>query len=163
MPPAFNLSQDQTLQLNIVAQTRPKPLLDSHQKKPIRLTYPCFRRRRNRPVYTLEPKFKRARGGKTSDKALHSLVFIPNINIWGFHLHKNVKAYKCDLAANLFDNQYPVKGPICFGLWRLTFSWWTQLFTCQRGDGDRIKRSFVVATGLGGGEEYRPHHFVVKL
>ena len=79
MPPAFNLSQDQTLQLNIVAQTRPKPLLDSHQKKPIRLTYPCFRRRRNRPVYTLEPKFKRARGGKTSDKALHSLVFIPNI------------------------------------------------------------------------------------
>jgi len=39
--------------LIIVAQFR---RTDSHQKKPIRLTYPCSRRRRNRPVYTFKPE-----------------------------------------------------------------------------------------------------------
>jgi hypothetical protein len=33
MPPAFNLSQDQTLQLNIVARTNPERLAQTHQIK----------------------------------------------------------------------------------------------------------------------------------
>ena len=40
MPPAFNLSQDQTLQLNIVARTNPEGSAQTHQMKPI-LTCPA--------------------------------------------------------------------------------------------------------------------------
>ena len=150
MPPAFNLSQDQTLQLIFFARLQGlRQATDMHQKKPIRLTYPCFRRRRSRPVSSEQQSRKKIiqmpEVARPRIKALHSLVFIPNI-IFGastctrMQRHASVTLLPTYLTTNTlsrarYASVYGVShsrgGPNCL--------------LVKDADFDDIKSSFVVA------------------
>ena len=73
-------------------------------------------------------------------------VKIPNINIWGFHLHKNVMANKCDLVANFYKTTNTPSRARYASVYGVSHSrGGPNCLLVKDADLDDIKSSFVVA------------------